>query len=260
MSKIWFSVGHGGSDPGATRKYNNVIFKEHDECKAILERAKRIFDAQNISVGYIPLGLTLVNRCQWINHNVRNDHLVVELHMNAGVETATGAEMFYRDGVVIDQQRCEMLLGAYVKSTGQKSRGSKPDSATRHKRLGIIRDVRCKSNLIEFGFISNKTELELMQVKSALGVVNMALAFYNLPFLLNYGSEPMKQKVSDWALDSVLKAKKKGIILDWSTPQDEAKSFWMAHVLKNLGALADTTDLLTKERVAVALDRIGLLD
>lgn len=259
MSKIWFSVGHGAGDPGAVAKHNSKVYKEHDECVAILDRAKRIFSSQNINVGYVPIGLSLISRIAWVNKNIRNDHLLIELHMNGNIAGAVGAEMFFRDGDVHGQQRGQKLLDAYVRSTGQKNRGMKPDSTTRHKRLGIIRDVRCKSNLIELGFMS-KEELELMQSKASLGLANIALSFYNKPFLLDYGSKPMEQKVSSWAEESVAKAKKAKIIEDWSTPQDEAKAFWMAHVLHKLGGLKNATDVLTKERVAVALDRLGLLD
>lgn len=259
MSKIWFSVGHGAGDPGAVAKHGTKVYKEHDECKAILERAKRIFASQNIDVGYVPIGLSLLSRIAWVNHNIRNDHLLIELHMNGDIKGATGAEIFFRDGQSMDQQRGEKLLGAYVRSTGQKSRGTKPDSTTRHGRLGILRDVRCKANLIELGFM-NAPEIELMQSKASLGLANIALSFYNKPFLLDYGSKPMEQKVSTWAEGSVEKAKKAKIIEDWTTPQDEAKPFWMAHVLHKLGGLSDATDVLTKERVAVALDRLGLLD
>jgi len=70
----------------------------------------------------------------------------------------------------------------------------------------------------------------------------------------------MKQTPSSWAIPSIEKAKKKGVIENWDTPQKEVEAWWLAHVLHKLGALKDTTDVLTHERLAVALDNLHLLD
>lgn len=262
LAQVWFSVGHGNGDPGAVAVHNNVRYKEYEMCKQVVERVKRICEGQQISIGIVPYDLPLATgRIPWVNKNIRNDAVLVEVHMNStGNSTVSGAEIFYRDGDIHGQIRADKLLKAYVTTTGQKSRGSKADSTTRHKRLGIIRDVRCKSHLIELGFISNAAEVEVVQSKAAIGLVNMALSWYNLPFLLDYGEKQMKQEISEWAKPSMEKARKKGIIENQTTPQDEVKAWWLAHVLHKLGGLSSPHDVLTQERLAVALDRLGLFD
>lgn len=67
--------------------------------------------------------------------------------------------------------------------------------------------------------------------------------------------------LSDWAVPSIEKAKKKGIILNWSNPKGEVTDETYQWVFKKLGALDTvTTEALTRERFAVVLDRLHLLD
>jgi N-acetylmuramoyl-L-alanine amidase len=257
---MYFSVGHGNGDVGAVATHQGKVSYEFSTCKAVLDRAKVIMKAQGVNVEYVPLDLSLPLRIKWVNANVRNDMALVELHMNAAAASATGAEMFYYRGNAQSEGLADQLLKAYCKSTGLRSRGVKPDTATRHKRLGIIADVRCRSTLIELGFITNKEDLDTVIAKGALGLANIALSWHNKPFLSSFGEKQEEQKISGWAAPSVKKSVDKGIILDWSRPQDLAEPWWMAHILYKLGGLTHAEGPLTKERVAKALDTMGLLD
>ena len=67
--------------------------------------------------------------------------------------------------------------------------------------------------------------------------------------------------VSPWAIESVEKAKKKGLIVNWSNPKGEVSDETYQWVFKKLGALETiTTEALTREKFAVILDRLHLLD
>ena len=67
--------------------------------------------------------------------------------------------------------------------------------------------------------------------------------------------------ISPWALNSVEKARKKGIITNWSAPQDSVSDETYQWVFQKLGAIDKvTTTALNRERFAVILDRLGLLD
>jgi len=183
MAKIWFSIGHGyNGDPGAVAYHDKIQYTEYKQCCKIIERAKEIMKMQNLNIGYVPLALSLKERIRWVNQNCKGNEMLIELHMNSAGAEVKGAEMFFRDGNAYFQGIAEKFLKAYVKSTGQTSRGAKSDSTTRFKRLGIIRDTVPYALLIELGFITNKQELEVMISRSALGIANVALSLFNLPF------------------------------------------------------------------------------
>lgn len=66
---------------------------------------------------------------------------------------------------------------------------------------------------------------------------------------------------SIWAHDAIEKAKKKGIMTNWSAPQEAVTDETYQWVFQRLGALDKvTTAAMTRERFAVVLDRLGLLD
>lgn len=262
MSKIFFSVGHGlgFGDPGAVATHSGTTYYEYTVAKNALDRAKVIMKAQGVNVEYVPLDLTLPLRIKWVNANIRNDQCLVELHLNAASAAAQGAEMFHYRNNPASAQLADQLLKVYCKSTGLKSRGIKPDTATRHKKLGIIADVRCRSVLLELGFITNKEDLDTVISKGALGLANIALSWENKPFLSSYGENETQPVISSWAAESVKRAATKGIIKDWSNPQALVEPWRLAHILHNLGGLSHPDGPMTMERFAVALDRLGLLD
>jgi peptidoglycan L-alanyl-D-glutamate endopeptidase CwlK len=67
--------------------------------------------------------------------------------------------------------------------------------------------------------------------------------------------------VSSWATVSVEKAKQKGIINNWSAPQEAVSDETYQWVFYKLGVLNRvTTQALTREQFAVILDRLKLLD
>lgn len=68
-------------------------------------------------------------------------------------------------------------------------------------------------------------------------------------------------QASQWALTAIEKAKKKGTMLNWNNPQapmDDATWQW---IFLKLGAIDKVTnEPITRERAAVILDRLKLLD
>jgi len=67
--------------------------------------------------------------------------------------------------------------------------------------------------------------------------------------------------VSPWAHESIEKAKKKGIMTNWSAPQESVTDETYQWVFLKLGVLDKvTTTALTRERLAVILDRLNLLN
>ena len=173
--------------------------------------------------------------------------------MNAASAQANGAEGFYYDGSQESMERCVKLLGAYVGNIGLRSRGVKPDTATRFGRLGIIRDTKPWAFLLELGFITNLNDLNIVRREGKDAFVQACLELV--------GVKEQKQHVSPWAEESVKKAKNKGVMVQWDTPQEEVTVAMYEYVWRNLGAIKDVKLTgRTKEEVAVILDRLGLLD
>ena len=76
----------------------------------------------------------------------------------------------------------------------------KPDSSTRHGRLGIIRDTKPTAYLLELGFIQN--DLETVRQKAAIALAQGILKYLNKPLMTEI-------QLADWekvALDYASKA------------------------------------------------------
>lgn len=67
--------------------------------------------------------------------------------------------------------------------------------------------------------------------------------------------------ISPWAIQAVQKAKAKGVMVNWSDPKSELNNETLQWVLFKLKGINNITQQkLTKERFAVALMNLGLLD
>jgi len=68
--------------------------------------------------------------------------------------------------------------------------------------------------------------------------------------------------ISPWAIASAQKAKAKGIMVNWSAPQSGVDDLTLQYVLQKLRVLekVDANNPITRERFAVCLDRLKLLD
>jgi hypothetical protein len=188
--KLLLSIGHGGGDGGAV--YNGT--SEHREAQAVAQQALRLVEPF-LSVQIVPDG-TLAQRIKWINQ--QSAELVVELHLNSGVG-ASGAEVYYIDGTSAKTPATQFSK-VYSEATGLKDRGAKPDTATRHKRLGILRDTRPLAFLIELGFI--QTDLGTIRTMGAIGVAKACLDFFKIPMPSEKLSEWEKQAL-EWAKEAI---------------------------------------------------------
>jgi hypothetical protein len=81
--------------------------------------------------------------------------------------------------------------------------------------------------------------------------------------VMGYLKSHIKQKeqtVSEWAVNAIEKAKKKGITV-WTNPQEIIGTQTLEAMLFKLGLCdSDTKIGMTKERIAVVLDKLHLLD
>lgn len=248
MPKLFISAGHSNTDPGAVSNGTT----EFAQVSKIAKESVKVLRDQGVQAVLVPVGINLQERIAWVNENAIEEDSLFELHLNAASPKAAGAEVFYYSGSEESKERSLRLLSGYIENTPLTSRGAKPDTATRFGRLGIIRDTKPWSYLLELGFITNLSDLDKVRRYGVDGVVAGAKKLI--------GFEE-KQEVSAWAVESVEKAKEKGIATVWDNPQEIVGTATMEYIFKNLGVLSKVTgDGLTKERMIVCLDRLGHLD
>ena len=154
-------AGHGAGDPGTVS--NNTT--EHAEVANIVDKIVRNFKVETMEP------IPLVKRIALLNKLYDAQDCVVEVHMNSAIFTATGVEVFYEDGLDKDREKAMIMSHVISRKLGLTDRGAKPDTSTKHKHLGIIRDTISRSFLIELGFITNKEDLRVVREKGAEAVL-----------------------------------------------------------------------------------------
>jgi len=155
---IIINAGHSLTDPGAS--YNGTsesteAIKIRDQLIPLLKNSFNVLE--------IPDDLSLVDSIKWVNSRCKklNDGLAISIHLNAG--GGIGAEAYYYAWSAKSKSIANKILNNYCQITGFENRTSKPDTKTRHGRLGWIRDINTWSCLIEACFIDNKNDLDKLQ-------------------------------------------------------------------------------------------------
>jgi N-acetylmuramoyl-L-alanine amidase len=86
---------------------------------------------------------------------------LISVHLNSGPPTATGVEVYHRDGDTEDIALARIVQSAMVSAFGLADRGIKAASTTRHGRLAILEGATRSQPgcLAEFGFITNPSDM-----------------------------------------------------------------------------------------------------
>lgn len=104
----------------------------------------------------VPTDLGITARAKWINARCKDGDVVIELHMDSGPTSAEGCTTFFHAGSSYAENKAKEFQMEYTRVTGLKGRGVKPDTATRHGRLGIVRETKPLALLLEMGFLTNE--------------------------------------------------------------------------------------------------------
>ena len=156
-------AGHGGKDSGAigNGKY------EKNMTLAIVKAAKAYFDKDSrFEVHYTRVSdtyPTLDGRCELANEV--NADLFISCHINSAGSTARGTETLYnkdrnsktKKGGITSYQLASMMQTYALKATGFTNRG-----LVNRTGLRVLRKTNMPAVIIEYGFISNKTECAKM--------------------------------------------------------------------------------------------------
>jgi N-acetylmuramoyl-L-alanine amidase len=115
---------------------------------------------------------------RWREANDWGADYFISLHTNAATnENATGAETFYfRYGSqrsIKSQAFAQIINDTYVKETGLRDRGVKPDTLTAIGSIGVLRHTKMPAVLVELAFISSSPYLlDIDILKNYEGMAN----------------------------------------------------------------------------------------
>ncbi|PNP87467.1 hypothetical protein BMT55_16215 [Listeria newyorkensis] len=176
--KLALFAGHGGVDPGASSSYG----KESEKALELMMEATKYAKSLGIKV--------INNRTANVNRSISADakkadnervDAVIEIHFDSAAETANGTTGFYCDGSSSSKSLAQKIndrVDDYF-----RDRDIKPDTSTRHGRLGILRETSAPAMLLETCFISNKADMTTYSEKKTLiaqAIVHGALDFFNI--------------------------------------------------------------------------------
>ena len=166
--KVYIGVGHGGSDPGAVaygRKEKDLALDIALACKNELVRngvSVKISRETDSSVW-------LEDRIAECNKYAPD--CAVDIHLNAG--GGDGAEVFHSKADSSDDALAQNILNEII-AIGQNSRGLKTRLASNGTDyFGFIRQIKCKSALVECAFLDNATDVQIvdtLEERKAMGV------------------------------------------------------------------------------------------
>ena len=153
--KVFLGVGHGGTDPGAS-KY--VVEKDVNLTMALA--CRDYLESNGVEVGMSRTtdendALTEeVKEC-----NKFNPDLAVDIHNNAG--GGDGFEVFHSINGGTGKKLAENIE-AEIKKIGQNSRGIKTRKNAKGKDYyGFIRSTKCPAVIVEGVFVDNVTDVQI---------------------------------------------------------------------------------------------------
>lgn len=165
--KVVIDAGHGGSDSGATG--NGMA--EKNLTLAIVLAAKKSFDKDNrFQVSYTRTSDTYPSLSQRANlANNKNADMFLCVHINSASASAHGTETLWSKGRnsvtqkkgLTSKELATAMQSATVAATGFTNRG-----LVDRPNLYVLKHTNMPACLIEYGFISNKTEAARMKANT----------------------------------------------------------------------------------------------
>ena len=166
--KIVIDAGHGGSDSGATG--NGMA--EKNLTLAIVLAAKRSFDRDNrFQVSYTRTSDTYPSLSQRANlANNKNADMFLCVHINSASASAHGTETLWnksRNSVTQKKGLTSKTLAKAMQSGAVAATGFTNRGLVDRPGLYVLKHTKMPACLIEYGFISNKTESARMKANTS---------------------------------------------------------------------------------------------
>ena len=201
--KLYLIAGHAqGKSEGArnlqTNETENMITRE-----IILKVLPQI--KKHIFTDICPFDLNLREKIKWINNRASDEDVLISLHLNSSsYRKETGTMCFYYGGSIKSKEMCQKFFNAYQKKIGLKNCGIIPDTSSKHGRIGVVRDTKGWSFLLEMGSINN--DIEVVKHKGSQALLK------GLKALLNIKEKPFTDVDESHPYFSATKwAKEKGV-------------------------------------------------
>lgn len=179
--KIVIDAGHGGSDSGATG--NGMA--EKNLTLAIVLAAKRSFDKDSrFQVSYTRTSDTYPSLSQRANlANNKNADMFLCVHINSASASAHGTETLWsksRNSVTQKKGLTSKTLATAMQSAAVATTGFTNRGLVDRPNLYVLKHTNMPACLIEYGFISNKTESARMKANTSAYGKELYKAVVNL--------------------------------------------------------------------------------
>ena len=173
-------AGHGGSDSGATAKWDKPNSIEKNMNLKIVTAAKQYFDKDpHFKVYYTRLTDTYPSlEARYQLANSKSADLFVSVHINSYKTTSTGTETLYsadRSPKTIKNGITSKELASCMQTYTRSATGFPNRGIVNRPKLKVLKYTKMPSCLIEYGFLSNKAEYKKMNSNYA----NYGRSLYN---------------------------------------------------------------------------------
>ena len=167
--KVFISVGHGGSDPGASAnglKEKDVNLVISLECAKVLQRhgvdvlMSRMKDEED---------KTKIKEC-----NAFKPELAVDIHNNAG--GGDGVEIYHYSKGGLSKTAAQNVINEII-AIGQNSRGLKTKkNAFGGEYYAFIRETSAPAIIVECAFLDNAKDVQIIDTEAEQKVMGVAIA------------------------------------------------------------------------------------
>jgi N-acetylmuramoyl-L-alanine amidase len=161
MKTLIIGAGHGGSDPGASG--NGYIERDLAiECRYLL-----VAELKKLGVSPLvdPDTNALKEALAYFKPYFNAESVNVDIHWNAGGETATGTEVLINTTATpFEKQLGDKIAGTIATILGIRNRGLKTEQDSARGTLAWMHQLG-RNYIIEMCFISNKSDMDKYQAK-----------------------------------------------------------------------------------------------
>ncbi|NJL85321.1 MAG: cell wall hydrolase [Leptolyngbyaceae cyanobacterium SM1_1_3] len=178
MGKIFVSAGHGGLEKGVFDP--GIVSGATNEAKEMIQIRDLVIPelrSRGFTTLSVPDDLSADQSIAWINARYSAGDVALEIHASNSLDpVARGATVFYIANNEVRRNQAELLLLALLRRVPQlPSRGAKPDTTSGLGSLAFCRQIVGPSLLMEVAFLSNPSDLGLLQNRRreiALGIAD----------------------------------------------------------------------------------------
>lgn len=174
MRKVFITAGH------------NVVKGNGTGAHGIIDEAKEAIVLRNSIVRELEkLGVKaftdndeseLKDVISMVSKKCSNNDILIDIHFNAGVPNACGAEVIIPDMYTLkEKDLAGKLLDVVCSSIGVRRRRVITETETPRKRIGMLRYPNCNNLLVEVCFVTNAADVSLYQQGAANLARNIAL-------------------------------------------------------------------------------------